>query len=135
MDNVTFLEWNVEYLKDWLKVDIALDVFPRSDAAATFDALFMGVPVVSYYDERRDSRYSFSILQSIGLGDFAVTTGDEYVARAVGLANDKEALKILHETLRHRVQKCNAVQPRHYTKVLEQCYEHIIRQFDSGTRV
>ena len=96
---------------------------------STFDALFMGVPVVSYYDERRDSRFSMSILQSIGLGDFAVTSGNNYLERAVGLANDKEALKILHNDLRGRIQRSNAVQPRHYTKILEQCYEHIVRQY------
>ena len=131
MDSVTFLEWNIEYLKDYLNVDIALDTFPKSDAASTFDALFMGVPVVSFYNERRDSRFALTILQSIGLRDFAVTSGNEYIDRAVGLANDKEALNILHQTLRSRIQKTNTVQPRHYTKVLEQCYEHIIRQFQS----
>ena len=129
MDNVTFLPLELDYLKDWLKVDIALDTFPRSDSMSTFDALFMGVPVVSYYDERRDSRFSMSILQSIGLGDFAVTSGNNYLERAVGLANDKEALKILHNDLRGRIQRSNAVQPRHYTKILEQCYEHIVRQY------
>ena len=129
MDFVSFLPLGMDTLTDYQKVDIALDTFPRSDAMATFDAMFMGVPVVSYYDERRDSRFSMSILQNIGLGGFAVTNGNEYVERAVGLANDQDALKMLRNELRQRIQRTNAVQPRHYTKILEQCYEQIIRQF------
>ncbi len=132
MDAITFKPVTMDYLTDYLSVDIMLDTFPRSDAMTIFDSLFMGVPVVSFYDERRDSRYGLSILQNIGLGDFAVNNGNLYIDRAVGLANDKEALNILHQELRSRIQNTNNVQPRHYTNILEQCYEQIIRQFQAN---
>ena len=128
MDNVTFQPLLMDYITNYLQIDISLDTFPMSDAVRTLDSLFMGVPVISIYNERRDTRFAMTILQSLGLKDFAVRTGDEYVARAVGLANDKEVLNLLHRDLRMRLQRTNAVQPKHYTRVLEQCYEHIIRQ-------
>ena len=131
MDTVSFRSVTMDYLSDYLEIDIMLDTFPRSDAMTTFDALFMGVPVVSFYDERRDSRYALTILQNVGLGDFAVNNGNAYMDRAIGLANDKEALNILHRDLRSMIQN-NNLQPRHYTNILEQCYEHIINQFQAN---
>ena len=128
MDAIVFKAVPMDYLRDYLSIDIMLDTFPKSGAMTIFDSLFMGVPVVSFYDERRDSRYGLTILQSIDLGDFAVNNGNMYIDRAIGLANDKEALNILHQELRSRVQNTNIVQPRHYTNILEQCYEQIINR-------
>ena len=129
MDSVIFKSVTLDYLSDYLKVDIMLDTFPISDSMTVFDSLFMGVPIVSFYDERRDSRFALTILQNIGLGDFAVNNGNDYIDRAVVLANDKDALNLLHQDLRSRIQKTDSVQPRHYTRILEQCYEQIIKQF------
>ena len=128
MDSVTFQALPIDYLNNFLSIDIALDTFPRSDPLMTLDALFMGVPVISFYNERRDSRFGLSILQSVGLKDLAVTDGNEYINRAVGLANDKDTLKVLHNNLRSMLQKSEALQPRHYVKILEQCFEHIINR-------
>ncbi|MBR1397870.1 MAG: hypothetical protein IJ563_10110 [Selenomonadaceae bacterium] len=128
MDNVLFQPLLNDYIKNFLQIDIALDTFPASDAASTFDALYMGVPVITFYTDRRDTRTAFGILNSVGLGDFAVNDINEYINRAVTLANDKEGLNLLHKNLRNMVQKSEAVQPNHYVKVLEQYYEYIIRQ-------
>lgn len=131
MDMVTFQPMPSDYIKDFLKVDITLDTFPISNGVRTLDSIFMGVPVISYYSERRDSRFALSILENMGLRNFAVTTGNDYVERAVTLANDKPMLEFFHRDLRSRFLSTNAFQPKHYIRVLEQCYEHILRQFQS----
>ena len=92
----------------------------------TIDSLFMGVPVISLYGERRDTRFSLSILTAIGLGDFAVNDANEYINRAVGLANDKDVLNYLHKSIRVMIQKSEIVQPNHYIRMIEQTLEHII---------
>ena len=129
MDNVTFKITEFDYLKHILDIDIMLDTFPRSDAAMTFDSIFMGVPVVSLYYERRDSRFALSIMQNInGLKDFAVNNVNEYIGRAVGLANDKDALTMLHKNLRSMMQKTDTFQPKIYIQILEQCYNQLIKK-------
>ncbi len=129
MDNVTFQPLGFEYMSSFLQLDIALDVYPNSNSGMTFDALFMGVPVISLYNERRDSRFAMTILQNIGLKDFAVDNVEAYINRAVALANDKNTLNVLHNNLRNILQKADNVQPRSYTRILEQCYEQILLQF------
>ena len=126
MDNVIFQLMGVDYLKSFLPIDIFLDTFPSSDIGMTIDSLFMGVPVISLYGERRDTRFSLSILTAIGLGDFAVNDANEYINRAVGLANDKDVLNYLHKSIRVMIQKSEIVQPNHYIRMIEQTLEHII---------
>ena len=92
MDNVAFQTLTMNYMKDFIQIDIALDTFPSSDSIMTFEALFMGIPVISFYNDRRDTRLGLSILKNIGLGDFAVNNANEYIERAVGLAIRKRSI-------------------------------------------
>ena len=65
---------SLDYLERYLDVDIALDTYPYTGGGTTFDALYMGVPVVSLYGERRSSRFGLSILTNAGVGELAVPT-------------------------------------------------------------
>jgi predicted O-linked N-acetylglucosamine transferase (SPINDLY family) len=69
-------------------IDIALDSFPYHGTTTTCDALWMGVPVVSWQGEWSASRVGGSLLAAVGLRDLAVSSRDAYIAKAVELAND-----------------------------------------------
>ena len=103
-----------EYMTDYLQTDIALDTYPYTGGGTTCDALYMGVPVVSLYGERRGSRFGLSILSAAGLGELAVTSGDEYVKKAVALARDAEFLSALHRNLRQLMLRSSLMDTRHY---------------------
>jgi predicted O-linked N-acetylglucosamine transferase (SPINDLY family) len=93
------------------EMDIALDTFPYNGATTTFQALWMGVPVVSLAGETFISRAAGSILHHVGLGELAVDTPEAYVACARNLAGDLARLRTLRETLRERISTsplCNA---------------------------
>ena len=63
-----------QHLDRYGEADIALDPFPFNGATTTFQALWMGVPVVSLAGETFISRMSGSILHHAGLGNLAVDT-------------------------------------------------------------
>ena len=119
MDRVHFEPAALDYMERYLNVDIALDTYPYTGGGTTFDALYMGVPVITQYGERRNTRFGLSILQNIGLGELASASSEAYVAKAVSLAADKDLLDALHKQLRGMLQKSIAGNPAAYTKAWE----------------
>ncbi len=88
-----------------------MDPFPFNGVTTTFQALWMGVPVVSLAGETFISRATGSILHHAGLGDLAVDTPEAYVACARDLAGDLERLRKLRANRRERMATspiCNA---------------------------
>jgi protein O-GlcNAc transferase len=87
------------------RIDVALDPFPHNAGATTFEALWMGVPVVSKRDRVPLGRFGDSILGACGMQDWVVDSEDDYVARAVAAVADIDALAKLHDNLRARMEK------------------------------
>jgi protein O-GlcNAc transferase len=81
-------------------IDVALDPFPFTGSTTTFEALWMGVPVVTLAGENMSSRWSASILHALKLDDLVARSPSEYVAKAVALASDSQRLTELRQTLR-----------------------------------
>lgn len=125
MNRIIFEEATSNYMERYLDVDIALDTYPYTGGGTTFDALYMGVPVVSLYGERRSSRFGLSILTNAGVSELAVPTPEEYAERAVALANDWELLDILHKNLRTMLEKSPAMDAKRYVREMELQYEKI----------
>lgn len=131
MERIIFDDAIENYMERYLDVDIALDTYPYTGCGTTFDALYMGVPVVSLYGERRSSRFGLSILNNAGIGELATATGEEYVERAVALANDWELLDILHKNLRTMLKKSPAMDGEKYVREMEAQYEQILAEAKS----
>jgi predicted O-linked N-acetylglucosamine transferase (SPINDLY family) len=93
-----------DHLRMYADMDIALDSFPYNGATTTCEALWMGVPVVTWSGETHASRMGMSILGELGLAELIATGADDYVGRVVKLARDPKQLLALQDGLRWR---CN----------------------------
>ncbi len=82
------------------EIDIALDPFPWSGGVTSFEALWMGVPVVTLAADRAIGRVGVSILAAIDRMDLVAATQDAYVATAVALTRDPQRLEDLWQGLR-----------------------------------
>jgi protein O-GlcNAc transferase len=106
MERVEFVGFlsQSEYLKLHLRIDLGLDPFPYNGITTTCDALWMGVPVLTLPGETPISRAGLSLLSSIGLGELAAHSEEDYLRIAVELAGDLPRLADLRATLRSRMQ-------------------------------
>lgn len=90
-----------DYLLLHQKADIALDTFPYNGATTTCHALWMGVPTITLSAANPPmARSGASLLSALGLPEFIAGEPDEYLAIAVGWANDLEKLSNLRQNLR-----------------------------------
>ncbi|HTY69415.1 MAG TPA: tetratricopeptide repeat protein [Alphaproteobacteria bacterium] len=110
-------------------VDIALDTFPFSGSTTTFEALWMGVPVVTLAGETVASRWSSSILRVLGLDELTAETPDAYVAAASALARDGPRLAALRAALRDRICRSPLVDARLRARQIERVYRAIWRRW------
>ncbi|MBR3457741.1 MAG: hypothetical protein IKH16_06275, partial [Selenomonadaceae bacterium] len=118
-----------KYLDEYADVDIALDTYPYPGGGTTCEALYMGVPVISLYGQRHGSRFGYSLLQNIGMGELAAAAPEEYVEKAVAVAGDAELLTALHRILRERLQQSPVMDAGGYVRDVEAAYERIWQEW------
>ena len=94
-----------EFLETYSQIDIALETLflTSNGGTTTTEAIWQGVPVLTFWGDRWVSRTSASILRAGGLGEFVASGLDEYVEQAVALANSAETSRRLRE-LRHEMR-------------------------------
>lgn len=116
-----------EYLAQFANVDIALDSTPYGGGTTTFDALWMGVPVLTLAGERPASRSASSILGALGLEDWIARTPEEYVQRAAAHAADPLAIAALRGSLRARLQDSPLMDEARFARNLESAVRDLWR--------
>jgi predicted O-linked N-acetylglucosamine transferase (SPINDLY family) len=90
-------------LRAYQRIDIALDTFPYNGGLTTCEALWMGVPVLTFSSETFAGRHSLSHLSNVGLGEWISDDVNDYVERAVLLSADIPCLVDLRQSLRDRM--------------------------------
>lgn len=87
-----------DHLRFYERIDVALDTFPFTGSTTTFEALWMGVPVVTRAGTTVVSRWSTGLLARIGRPDLSAGDDAGFVDLAVREAanakfQDREALR------------------------------------------
>lgn len=104
------------------RVDIGLDPFPFNGCTTTFEALWMGVPVVTLAGERWLGRMGIGTLSAVGLGALAAADEDTYVGTAHALAADLGALTEMRSGLRQRVAASPLIDADAYARSVETAF-------------
>lgn len=113
--------FHADLLQEYADIDIALDPFPFTGGLTSCEALWMGVPVVTWPRSRVVSRQTFALLSAINLPELAAKDGDDYVRIAAGLAKDSERLFTLRRDMRARMRASGLMNVSGFTRQLEQC--------------
>lgn len=120
----------VNYMEEYLAVDIALDTFPCCGGTTTCDALVMGVPVITRVGERHVSRFGYSIMKNAGLEEFIAFDWQEYIERAAVLAHDKARLNAYHLMLREKLRTSPVMDGALYAQNIESAYKRILDAYN-----
>ena len=111
-----------QFLKTYGEIDIALDSFPYNGGTTTTEAIWQGVPVVTFSGDRWVGRTSASILQSAGLGELVGQGREDYVSLAVGLANAPDRLLDLRRNMRSRLRDSPVCDTQQFARNMEWLY-------------
>ncbi len=114
------------------KMDIALDPFPFNGATTTFQALWMGVPVVTLAGHSFISRAAGSMVRLV-TPDLVVENSDDYINCARRLASDIPRLKALRGSLRASLLDSPLCDPTGYARSVEYAFREMWRQRAAGT--
>lgn len=95
----------VDYIRVYNKIDIALDPFPFGGGTVSYEALWMGVPVLTLAGEVFMGRLTGSMMHRLELSDWVVHSPAEYIAAAIQLAGDTTVLADLRKGLRARAKR------------------------------
>jgi predicted O-linked N-acetylglucosamine transferase (SPINDLY family) len=120
---------DIDYFSRYMDVDILLDTYPYVGGGTICDALYVGVPVVSRYGRRHGQRFSHSILENANLGELSVKTDEEYIAKAVALAQDRELLAALHAAIPQMFRNSPVMDAKGYVRDIEEVYEQVFQEW------
>ena len=101
IDSVIFLEKRKlkSHYNLYKKIDIALDTFPYNGVTTTFEALAMGVPVITMKGYNFNSRCGESIIKNLGIEDLIANNEDDYILKSQKMANNKNKLLELRKNI------------------------------------
>lgn len=118
-----------DHLARMADVDIALDPFPFNGCTSTFEALWMGLPVVTLAGRRWLGRMGTSFLSTAGMTEWIARDRPGYVATAVRLAGDIDALARIRAGLRQRIARSPLCDAPAYARSVEQAYRAVWRRW------
>jgi protein O-GlcNAc transferase len=113
------------FLAAYGDIDIALDSFPYNGGTTTSEALWQGVPVLTFTGDRSVSRMSRSLLLAAGLAAWCTSDLETYIERAVVLAGSSTTpamLASLRATMRDRLIASDACDSAGLCRALERLY-------------
>jgi len=117
------------HLAQYATIDVALDPFPFTGSTTTFEALWMGVPVVTLIGHSVVSRWTYAMLRQVGLGELGAASPDAYVEIAARLATDRGRLTHLRSSLRATVSASPLCDARRTTRHLERAQRAVWRKY------
>ena len=113
-----------KYLKYYNLVDVCLDPTPFGGGTTSYEAVIMGVPIITLLGDSVMGRLTASIMKKIGYDDFVTGSTADYVNLANNLYKRLTLSKDLKTNLRAEAKKC-LFDAKSYTEELEQNYQKI----------
>jgi predicted O-linked N-acetylglucosamine transferase (SPINDLY family) len=111
-----------EHFNLYNEVDIALDTFPYNGVTTSFEALWMGVPLIALKGDTHIGRVTYSILKNLNLTELFSYSKNDYINKAINLSTDIDGIIDYKSNLRQKLLNSNLLDSAKFTKELEEKY-------------
>lgn len=123
-----------EYLKLYHRADVLLDVWPHNGHTTSVDALWAGLPVLTCAGDLHCSRLGASLLAAVGLEEFAASSPQEYVDRAVAMEDRVDHLAALRSGMRDRIRSSPLTDGPRLARSVETAYRAMWKAWCDGVQ-
>jgi predicted O-linked N-acetylglucosamine transferase (SPINDLY family) len=121
-----------DHLARYILADLFLDTAPYGAHTTASDALWMGVPILTLSGRSFASRVCGSLARAAGVPDLVCTNPDQYVERAVALAQNGTDLQQYRKRLAATRDSCVLFDMDSHVRHLEGLYREIWEEFHKG---
>ena len=118
-----------QFLETYNMIDIALDSFPYNGGTTTTEAIWQGVPVVTFDGDRWVSRTSKTLLINTHLSEYVRKDLDDYISFSINLANDPDTPDTLKDTrtnMRDSIKNSSIYDAENFSRCMEHEFCKII---------
>lgn len=113
--------------------DLFLDTYPCNAHTTASDALWVGLPLVTYSGRSFATRVAGSLLKAIDLEELITTNLNTYKALALELANNPEKLNAIKTKLQNNRDSCPLFDTVRYKNNLQRAFKHMMELYEDGS--
>ena len=128
LNQITFLDKKnsfEEHINEYKKIDLALDTFPYNGVTTSFEAIWMGVPVLTLKGFNINSRAGESINSNLNMNYLIANNKEEYVLKAVELSKNFEKVIEIRKYLFAKALASNLFNDKKFSKEFYENLEKI----------
>ena len=130
LESVRFLpreEEFINHLNNYNLIDIALDTFPYNGVTTSFEAVWMGVPVITMAGYNFNSRCGESINKNLNMEQLIAKDEDDYVQKVVNLTNNTDDYINIRNSIFIDAIKSPLFNTKDYSKSFFKALEEIVK--------
>jgi predicted O-linked N-acetylglucosamine transferase (SPINDLY family) len=114
------------YLARYQVADLFLDTFPFNAGTTASDALWAGLPLLTYSGRTFASRMAGSLLNAVGLPELIATDLQDYEDKAVALAQNPDRIAMMKQHLANERLRCPLFDTPKFVRDLEELFYNLV---------
>ena len=123
---------NPDHLARYPLADVFLDSSPYGAHTTAADALWMGVPIVTFTGRTFPARVCASVVRAAGVPELACPSAEAYVAKAIELGHNREKLAAIKQKLVAERDSSVLFDTPRFVRHLEDLYRQMWSDFRRG---
>ncbi len=129
---IPYVRGHARHMMLYDRLDIALDTIPFNSGTTAFDALWMGVPLVTIAGNWLGGLMAAKVLEALGHPEWIAHSEENFVSIVCTLARDVEKRKQLRRTQRSRMANSECCDAAGLARCLEDAFEAMYDRWAAG---